>query len=78
MTPSRPTGATTAIAIALLVIGLALIFFQGQATDLVRSIGLPNDVQRQVVQLMQERIAAWGALAASPVLLIIGSLVKGI
>ncbi len=78
MQPSRPTGATTALAIVLLIAGVALIFFQAQAIDLVRQIGLPNDLQRQAVQLMQERVAAWAALAASPVLLIIGSLVKGI
>lgn len=78
MKPSRPTGITVAIAIALLVVGLALVFFQGQAIDLVRGIGLPNDIQRQAVELMQEQVAAWAALAASPVLLIIGSLVRGI
>ena len=78
MQPSRPTGATTALAIVLLVVGLALVFFQAQAIDLVRGIGLPNDLQRQIVQLMQERLAAFAALAASPILLIVGSLVKGI
>jgi hypothetical protein len=78
MKPSRPTGITVAIAVALLVVGLALVFFQGQAIDFVRGIGLPNDIQRQAVELMQEQVAAWAALAASPVLLIIGSLVRGI
>ena len=78
MQPSRPTGATTALAIVLLVIGLALVFFQGQAIEFVRGVGLPNDLQRQIVELMQERLAAYAALAASPILLIVGSLVKGI
>jgi hypothetical protein len=69
---------TVVLAVALLVIGLALVFFQGQAIDLVRGLPLPNDVVRQVVSLMQEQIAAYAALAAAPILLIIGSLLPNI
>jgi len=69
---------TVVLAVALMVIGLALVFFQGQAIDLVRDLGLPNDVQRQVVDLMGQQIAAWAALLAAPVLLIIGSLLPNI
>jgi hypothetical protein len=69
---------TVVLAIALMVIGLALVFFQGQAIDLVRDLGLPNDVQRQVVDLMGQQLAAWAALAAAPVLLIAGSLLPNL
>ncbi len=69
---------TVVLALALLVIGLALVFFQGQTIELVRGLPLPDDVARQVVQLMQDQIAAWAALAAAPILLIIGSLLPNI
>jgi hypothetical protein len=78
MRPNPPRMVTVVLAIALMVIGLALVFFQGQAIDLVRDLGLPNDVQRQIVQLASEQIAAWAALAAAPILLIIGSLLPNI
>lgn len=78
MRPNPPRMVTVVLAVALLVVGLALVFFQGQAIDLVRGIGLPNDIQRQVVSLMGEQIAAWTALAAAPILLVIGSLVPNI
>ena len=69
---------TVVLAVALLVVGLALVFFQGQTIDIVRDLGLPNDVQRQLVQLASEQFAAWAALVAAPVLLIVGSLLPNI
>ncbi len=75
--PNRPKMATVVLSIILLVVGLALVFYQGSAVELVRSI-LPGDLQRQVVSLMAERFFAWAILAASPLLLIVGSLVRGV
>jgi hypothetical protein len=69
---------TVVLAVALLVIGLGLIFAQGQTIDLVRQLPLPNDVTRQIVSLMGEQIGAWAALAAAPILLIIGSILPNI
>lgn len=70
---------TVVLAVALMVVGLALVFYQAQAVEFVRGIGaLPNDVQRQIVSLMTERIVGWSALAGSPILLIIGSLLPNI
>ena len=70
---------TVVLAVALLAIGLALVFFQAQSVDFVRGLAfLPNDIQRQIVDLMTEQIAAWLALAASPILLIVGSLLPNI
>jgi len=67
---------TVIVAVVLTVVGLAAVFFQPQAIDLLQSIGLPADIQRQLVAWMQDRTVAWAALAASPILLIVGSLVR--
>jgi hypothetical protein len=70
---------TVVLSVALLVVGLALFFYQAQAIDFVRGLGfIPNDLSRQIVQLMTEKIAPFVALAASPILLIIGSLLPNI
>ena len=70
---------TVVVAVLLLVVGLALVFFQAQAIDFVRGLGaLPNDLQRQIVAWMAERFVGWGLLAASPLLLIVGSLVQAL
>ena len=69
---------TVVLAIVLLVIGLALIFWQGPTIDLVRGLPLPNDITRQIVSFMGEQVVAWGALALSPILLILGSLLPNL
>ena len=78
MRPNPPRMVTVVLAVALLIVGLALVFYQGPAIDLVRAVGLPADVQREVVSWMGEQIVAWAALAASPILLIVGSLLPNI
>ena len=79
MRPNPPRMVTVVVAVALLVIGLALVFFQAEAIAFVRGLGaLPNDLQRQIVSWMAEQFVAWGLLAAAPVLLIVGSLVRGL
>ena len=78
LSPSRPKMATVILAVGLMIVGLALAFFQAQAVDLIRQLPLPNDLTRQIVAWTSERFVAWALLAASPILLIIGSLVKGI
>ena len=77
--PNPPRMVTVVLSVALLVIGLAMVFFQAQSVEFVRGLGfIPNDLQRQIVDLMTQRIAAYVALAASPILLIIGSLLPNI
>lgn len=78
MRPNPPRMVTVVLAVLLTIAGLVLIYFGGQATDLVRQLGLPVDLQRQVVSLMTERVIAYLALAISPLLLIAGSLLKGL
>ena len=79
MNPNPPRMVTVVLAVALMVVGLSLIFYQAQAVEFVRGLNfIPNDLQRQISSLMAERVAAWTALAASPILLIIGSLLPNI
>jgi len=79
MSPNPPRMVTVVLAVVLTVIGLALVFLPtGQMEDLVRQIGLPPDIQRTVVSWIEDRIVAWAALAASPIVLIVGSLVRGL
>jgi hypothetical protein len=69
---------TVVAAVLLLVVGLALVFLQPQVTDFVRGLPLTRDLMRQVTSLIAENIVAWVVLAASPILLIVGSLFRGI
>lgn len=70
---------TVVLSVALLLAGLALVFVPGgQVADLIRELPLGSDLTRQLVELSAERIVAWVALALSPLLLIIGSLLRGI
>ena len=74
MHPNPPKRITVMVAVVLMVLGLALVFFEAQTLDFVRAAGLPIDIQRQVISWMEDRTFAWGALAASPILLTLGSL----
>ena len=69
---------TVVVAVVLTVVGLALVFYQPQAIDLLHNVGLPGDIQRQLVAWMEDRSVAWAALAASPILLVVGSLVPNL
>ncbi|CAN5754748.1 hypothetical protein BH23CHL7_BH23CHL7_09690 [soil metagenome] len=77
--PNPPRMITVVAAVALTVVGLALSFLPlGEVVSLVRDVGLPNDVENLVVQLIQDDLAAYAALALSPLLLIAGSYLKGL
>jgi hypothetical protein len=76
--PNAPRMITVLASIVLLIGGLALVFFQSQATDIVSGLPLGRDLSRQVLVLMTDKTTAWAALAASPILLILGSLLRGI
>lgn len=78
MRPNPPRMITVVLAIALVALGLGLLFYQGPTIDLVRSLPLPRELSRDVVSLMGEQMVAWGALAAAPILLIIGSVLPNI
>lgn len=76
--PNAPRMVTVALSIALLIVGLALVFLPSQASDIVLRLPLSRDLSRQVLALMMEDTTAWAALALSPLVLIVGSLVRGI
>ena len=78
MRPNPPRLVTIALAVLLLVIGLVLIYAQGSAADLIQQLPLGGDMTRQLLDLIAQKTVAYLCLAASPILLIIGSLVKGI
>ena len=78
MRPNPPRLVTIALAVLLLVIGLVLVYAQGSAADLIRQLPLGGDMTRQILDLIAQKTVAYLCLAASPILLIIGSLVKGI
>ena len=69
---------TVTVAVVLTLIGLALVFFQSPATDFVKNLPLSHDLTRQLVDLMGQQAVAWATLAASPIVLIVGSLLPGI
>ena len=70
---------TVVVAVVLLLVGLALVFYQREAIEFVRGLSaIPNDLQRQIVSWMGEQFVAWGLLAVAPLLLIVGSLVRGL
>jgi hypothetical protein len=73
MRPNPPRRITVIVAVVLMVVGLGLVFYEAQTLDFVRAAGVPIDIQRQLIAWMEDRTFAWGSLAASPILLIIGS-----
>lgn len=76
MRPQPPRLLTVVVAVVLTLVGLALVFYDTQSINFVQGLNLPNDIQRQLVNWMEDRTIAWGALLLSPVLLVIGSLVS--
>ncbi len=79
MKPNAPRMVTVILAVALTLAGLALAFLPGaQVADLIRQLPLGGDLTRQLIELSADRVVAWVALVLSPLLLIVGSLVRGL
>jgi hypothetical protein len=79
MRPNPPRMVTVVLAVALTVIGLALVFLPpNEFADLLRQVELPRDMERTLLELAAERVVAYVLLLASPLLLIVGSLARGI
>jgi hypothetical protein len=77
--PNPPRMITIGLAVALTVLGLALLYLPlDQVVELVRDVGLPADIESTVVTLIRDELAAYAALALSPLLLIAGSYLKGL
>lgn len=79
MRPNPPRMITIAAAVALTAIGLALVFMPAnELADLLRSVSLPRDIERTLLDLAADRVVAYACLLAAPVLLVVGSLVRGV
>jgi hypothetical protein len=77
--PNPPRMITVLVAIALLAVGLAgTVVSPELVRDLVSSVGLPGDLQRQILSLVLDRTVAYLCLLASPMVLVAGSLLPGI
>ena len=77
--PNPPRMITVIVALALLAAGLAVFFLPGsEVVGLIRDIGLPADVQRLALDVLEHELFAYGAMAVAPLLLIVGSLLKGL
>lgn len=79
MRPNPPRMVTIVAAVALTAIGLALVFVPAnEIGELLRQVGLPRDLERTLVDLARERVVAYFLLLLSPMLLTLGSLVRGV
>lgn len=77
--PNPPRMITVLVAVGLLAIGLAVYLLPaGEVAGFIRDVGLPADVQRIAIDIIEHELFAFGAMAAAPVLLILGSLLKGL
>ena len=70
---------TVLVAIALLAVGLAgTLVPEATVRDVVTGLSLPSSLERDALRLVLDRQVAYAALFASPMLLVIGSLLPGI
>jgi hypothetical protein len=76
--PNPPKLVTVVVAIGLLVVGLGLIFANAEVAQAIKQLPVGNDLQRQLLDYAAQRTIAYLALAASPLLLVAGSLFKGL
>ena len=76
--PNPPKLVTVVVAIALLVVGLGLIFANAEVAQAIKNLPLDQDMQRQLLDLATKRTIAYLSIAASPLLLVAGSLLKGL
>jgi len=77
MRPNPPRMVTVVVAVLLLLVGLALVYLQPDVVRLVRQLPLGGD-GGQILEWVRNETVAYLFLAASPLLLIVGSLFKGI
>lgn len=67
------------IALALLAIGVAGTLVDLETVrDLITGLSLPRGIERDILGLIADRTIAYASLLASPLLLVLGSLLPGI
>lgn len=77
--PNPPRMVTVLIALALLAAGLVgtLVDFS-TVRDFIVGMHLPSGTEADILRLLRDQTLAYVALLASPMLLVIGSLLPGI
>ena len=77
--PNPPRMVTVLIALALLAVGLGLALLEPSAVrGLITDLPLPVDLEKELVRLARSDTVAYACLAASPLVLAVGSLLPGI
>lgn len=77
--PNPPKMVTVLIALALLAVGVAgTLIDPDTVRDIITGLSLPRGIERDILGLVADQTIAYVFLLASPVLLIIGSLLPGI
>ena len=76
--PSPPRWSRSSSRVVLLVVGLGLVYANAEVAQAIKNLPLGADVTRQLLDLATQRTIAYLCLAASPLLLIAGSLLKGL
>lgn len=77
--PNPPRMVTVLIALALLVVGLigTLVDF-ATLRDFIIGLHIPSGIEADILRLLRDQTIAYVALFASPMLLVVGSLLPGI
>ncbi|MDQ3493076.1 MAG: hypothetical protein M3452_07440 [Chloroflexota bacterium] len=77
--PNAPRMVTVLIALALLAVGVAgTLIDPDTVRDLITGLSLPRGIERDILGLIAERTIAYACLLASPMVLVLGSLLPGI
>ncbi len=77
--PNPPRMVTVLIALALLAAGVAGTLIDLETVrDIITGLSLPRGIERDVLGLIADRTIAYACLLASPLLLVLGSLLPGI
>ncbi len=77
--PNPPRMVTVVLSLGLLALGLIAHFVPGaEVAALLGELDLPADVRNLALDFVNHELFAYACMAAAPVLLIIGSLVKDV
>lgn len=77
--PNPPRMVTVLIALALLAAGVAGTLIDLETVrDIITGLSLPRGIERDILGLIADRTIAYACLLASPLLLVLGSLLPGI
>ncbi len=77
--PNPPRMVTVLIALALLAAGVAGTLIDLETvSEIITGLSLPRGIERDILGLIADRTIAYACLLASPLLLVLGSLLPGI